>query len=524
MTDPFVDRIPASRLSLDPQLLGDGGQGWIYRVTAVGSRPLAQPLAYKRYKPRWLPQINAEALKDLVSLRHGLAHTSRQLLIERTAWPETVVEDEQGQPVGFLMPLLPNNFVQQLHVKVNGRDVYVRVEHLLNSDAYIRRMGIQISDGWRLGFLHDVAETIDLLHRNRVSVGDISPLNIYPSFGSAPRCFFVDCDAMQLNGRSVLPQAQTRGWEVPYHEKTATPHSDAYKLALLAVRLFARDQDTRDPTAVARCSWQLGDLAREGLNTTDPMSRPPPAQWIRVLQARARTSPHTVVGGVSVGAAPGDPVQPSPSGATAGQDGSLAQPSVPPRPQPRVQDRARRLRLGLVAALSLVSLFATALCLVGCIALIGSRLVADPQPKSPATVTPTSAPTPEPTPASNDSQTYNNQLYNRSCLQDGRPGIAMGNCNDLESTWGVHVLVDIPRKVTLANVATGRCLDDSTEHGLRTTDCDSSNPSRQIWLVTRWLDETIELKNQETQLCIEASDTNGLSSKNCDQSGAQSWF
>jgi hypothetical protein len=529
MTQP-LSQIPASRLSLDPQLLGDGGQGWIYRVTAIGSRPPARPLAYKRYKPHWQNQINAEALKDLVSLRHRLAHTSRQWLIERTAWPETVVV-ARGQPVGFLMSLLPNNFVQPLHVKVNGHDVHVRVEHLLNSDAYIRRMGIQISDGWRLGFLHDVAETIDLLHRNGVTVGDISPLNIYPSFSSAPRCFFVDCDAMQLNGCSVLPQAQTRGWEVPGHEKTATPHSDAYKLALLAVRLFAGDQDTRDPTALARCSWQLGELARDGLNI-DPMSRPPPAQWVHVLRAMARASLAPTVGRTTVGATPGHRVRQPPSGAAPRQAGSpgqpftrprtrpRAQPRTPPRRQPRGHRRARSrrsrlLRHGLIVLLSL------SVC--GAAGQLASTMVFDSPSAGYSAGDPNAG---EPlvwaaVETDRDVKTLRNEKKN-SCLQEISSGISIVKCNNSKNQrWSMQKWDD--GTLTLVNVGSGHCLEESTQNVLRATGCGNSHSPQQSWFSDRAVSGT-HFKNQGTQHCIEAVGEHGLRPNVCrGRSTEQGW-
>ena len=184
------------------------------------------------------------------------------------------------------MPLLPYDRLRPLSLPGSGDDEYCQLQHLLNRDNYLELVGISMDDRWRLGFLRDVADAIDMLHQHGVTVGDLSPLNIDPIFGSVPRCYFVDCDAMTLNGRSVLPQAQTRGWEVPGPEEPATFESDAYKFALLAVRLFAGDQDTRDNSALYRFSKPLGKLAKHGL-TTDPQSRPKPAQWVEALTVAA---------------------------------------------------------------------------------------------------------------------------------------------------------------------------------------------------------------------------------------------
>jgi hypothetical protein len=94
----------------------------------------------------------------------------------------------------------------------------------------------------------------------------------------APSCFLIDCDAMRVGDASVLPQVQTPDWEVPPGEPTATPKADAYKFALLAIRLFAGDQSSRDPAALARLSPALGALAADSLNL-ERSRRPSIADW-----------------------------------------------------------------------------------------------------------------------------------------------------------------------------------------------------------------------------------------------------
>src|ERR1019366_7340580 len=119
-----------------------------------------------------------------------------------------------------------------------------------------------------------------------VVVGDLSPKNLLFSLAPEPGCFIIDCDAMRVRGETVLPQAQTPDWEVPAGEPIATPAADAYKFGLLAIRLFARDQSSSDPAALAALSPELGRLADLSLHD-DPARRPGPGAWVPALDAAA---------------------------------------------------------------------------------------------------------------------------------------------------------------------------------------------------------------------------------------------
>ena len=59
--------------------------------------------------------------------------------------------------------------------------------------------------------------------------------------------YFIDCDAMRINGVSALRQVETPGWDIPAGEELATIYSDTYKLGLLALRLLAGDHHTKNP-------------------------------------------------------------------------------------------------------------------------------------------------------------------------------------------------------------------------------------------------------------------------------------
>ena len=107
--------------------------------------------------------------------------------------------------------------------------------------------GINIDDAHRYTLLREVASALAFLHKHGVCVGDISPKNLLFSLTPHEAVYFIDCDAMRINGVSALPQVETPGWETPAGEELATIYSDTYKLGLLALRLLVGDHDTKNP-------------------------------------------------------------------------------------------------------------------------------------------------------------------------------------------------------------------------------------------------------------------------------------
>jgi eukaryotic-like serine/threonine-protein kinase len=163
------------------------------------------------------------------------------------------------------------------------------VEFLLNPDSYVSGAGISISERDRLNLLGALAETISRLHAHGVIIGDLSPKNVLFNLNSYASCFIIDCDAVALRGESALDQVDTPEWEVPLGEKKGTEASDSFKFGLLAIRLFARDQSSRDPSALSALSPELGRLAALSQDL-DPLRRPPPGAWVSTIQAAASSA------------------------------------------------------------------------------------------------------------------------------------------------------------------------------------------------------------------------------------------
>jgi len=281
---PTTLRIPLSALGTLTEL-NSGGQGTVYELSGQAPALTALPypdLLYKQYNHETRGALDSAVLDQMA--RYAVQLTSGQgNLGGRLAWPLATIE-HHGAVCGFLMRRAPQQFMVVLRLPNGPAQKLTEVQLLLNNEQYLANLGLPVHDRWRLQFLQDTADTLVKLHRRGITVGDLSPKNLLASFSSRPCCFFLDCDAMQMADQSTLPQIETPGWELPKGEKPATIASDSYKFALLAIRLFALDQDSKDVGALSSVDAGLGRLARRGL-ATNPATRPTPQDWLPVLAA-----------------------------------------------------------------------------------------------------------------------------------------------------------------------------------------------------------------------------------------------
>jgi hypothetical protein len=237
-----------------------------------------------------LAGLRPAVLEKLVSFPRQLGPEDSSWLHEHTAWPAVIVEDDDVVS-GFLMRSVPAAYHFDFRTQTQGvRSRLADVAFLLNADEYLMSAGLAVSDQDRLTMLMALAGTLSRLHSLDVVIGDLSPKNLLFSPGASPGCFIIDCDTVRLHGETVLDQVDTPDWESPAGEPKATVATDAYKFGLLAIRLFARDQSTRDVSALAAVSPELGRLAEDSLSD-DPGQRPSPYSWLRVLGAARPVAP-----------------------------------------------------------------------------------------------------------------------------------------------------------------------------------------------------------------------------------------
>ncbi|MEU2234270.1 hypothetical protein [Streptomyces vietnamensis] len=265
--------------------IASGGQGTVWAVKDLTIK--SWPVAYKEYRAKVQP-AEADVLAAMVDFLPTLDPGTGEWLANCTAWPAVLVTGSTGV-CGFLMRQIPPRFIRTLAFDP-GAPRAAGFQYLLNNAEYLRTAGITITPRQRFELLLDFARTLGRLHALGVAVGDISPNNMFFALDGSPGCFLIDCDAMVLRGRSMVPQVETPNWGVPAGEPKGTPASDAYKLGLLAARLFSGKQEGRDLGVLAATDADVARLAEQSLST-DPARRPKPEQWLTALEGAVKTAP-----------------------------------------------------------------------------------------------------------------------------------------------------------------------------------------------------------------------------------------
>lgn len=252
----------------------------------------ASSLVFKQYKPEIARALDVRVLESMPAYLESLTFAEGMELLSLTAWPCRLVE-EQGAVAGFVMPKIPDAFFLQMKKSSGTSRELAEFQHLLNDESFLARRGINVSDRDRYELLREVAQALLVFHRHGIAVGDLSPKNLLFTCGQAPGAYFVDCDAMRFQGRSVMPQLETPGWEIraaSANEELGTAASDSYKFGLLALRLLAGTQDGRDPDRLPPAvPAEIRKLVTASLSV-DPAKRPKPADWIAALRTAARTA------------------------------------------------------------------------------------------------------------------------------------------------------------------------------------------------------------------------------------------
>ena len=206
MTWQVIERYKLSSLTK----IAQGGQGVVYQAPNVTTR-FAASMVYKEYKPKALAEINftaSAAMPDLVE--DSLSHTQAERLISIAAWPCALIEDADAL-TGFIMPSISDDFFTPLVTVKGASSTAAEFQHLLNHPSILDARGIRIDDTQRYALLREVASALVFLHSHRVCVGDISPKNLLFRLKPSPAVYFIDCDAMRINGISVPASVRDSG-------------------------------------------------------------------------------------------------------------------------------------------------------------------------------------------------------------------------------------------------------------------------------------------------------------------------
>ncbi|MFB7241788.1 hypothetical protein CW362_00295 [Streptomyces populi] len=300
------DGADVARSSFTPgDRIGDGGQGYVYSVSAGD-------LLYKEYKDP--SKVNSQALADLVALRQGLVPADRSRLDALAAWPLCRVT-ESGRTVGFLMRRAPSPMMWRT---ATGAEKLLELQYLIRPPKVAWQEVAQPTPEQRRALARACVDAIGWFHDAGLVIGDISQANILWSITPEPTVHFLDCDGFRQVGRNaVQAQAATPDWNDPLAPSTeASIDTDAYKTALTVGRVLAQDPYVRPgqelrPVAGCLNERQAAAAARLFAQAAGARgTRPRPNEWQTALSDRgiitlAAVTPrprpsvdHTVLDGV----------------------------------------------------------------------------------------------------------------------------------------------------------------------------------------------------------------------------------
>jgi serine/threonine protein kinase len=184
--------------------IGQGGQGVVYGAPNVKTK-FAASMVFKEYKVQARAAIDFGALAAMpVLVEQSLSYAQAERLISIAAWPCALVQNG-GTSTGFVMPAIPEEFFIPLTTVKGVSSNIAEFQHLLNHPSVLQARGIKIDDAQRYSLLREAASGLAFLHAHGVCVGDISPKNLLFSLTPHAAVYFIDCDAMRINGVSALP-------------------------------------------------------------------------------------------------------------------------------------------------------------------------------------------------------------------------------------------------------------------------------------------------------------------------------
>jgi hypothetical protein len=276
--EEFGELAPLSRL---------GGQGRVYRPAVAPASLVERNVVVKLYRKPPPPEA-AAVLSEMVSWERALPPEQQRWLEYLSAWPvATVVSGPRL--VGIAMRDLSDRFSVPFVMPSGKRDnVMLSLEHLLGNDTYLQSRGlpIRLDTAMRAYVAERVSGAIAFLHQHAIVASDIAPSNVLVAFGAGgPSACLIDCDSMVFRGRQALATVETSDWNLPpeFGERPQERSSDAYKLGLLVLRLFARSHDARTVAPHLRhVPVELRDLLHRALDRV-ATNRPAAGEWQRAL-------------------------------------------------------------------------------------------------------------------------------------------------------------------------------------------------------------------------------------------------
>jgi hypothetical protein len=287
-------RVRASDLGAK-SLIGNGAMTDVSRLDSFTVPGHHGGLAFVRVRDRSAEHWDPAVLSRLVAFRWGLDADERAMLDELAAWPAAVVEDDDGEVVGCLVPLAAHPFYYvPAEDTAHGKEPQ-QVKWLVVAPKRARRAGAAAVGERdlvvRCTVLARVCLLFDLLHRHGVVFGDLSERSVLFGVSEVAEAFVVGCEGAAFAGDETA-QRNSVGWATddalttdPSQQTIAT---DRFKLGLLILRVLAPAGDglerSRDAERIRSVLDGAGQRMMSDALGDDPDARPSASEWYQYLR------------------------------------------------------------------------------------------------------------------------------------------------------------------------------------------------------------------------------------------------
>ncbi|MCS5733760.1 hypothetical protein [Herbiconiux daphne] len=303
-------------------LIGNGAATDVHRLETFTVPGHHGGLAFVRVRDGAADHWDSAVLSRLVALRWQLDAPARTTLDGLAAWPLAVVEGDDGEIVGCLVPLAAHPFYYLPAEQKSQTKVPQQVKWLVIAPKRARRAGaVTVGERdlvARGTVLARVCLLLELLHRQGVVYGDLSDRSVLFGQDDIAEAFVVGCEGAAFAGEQT-PQRNSAGWaapesfEVPVESSfesgdassaaggdaqtdaaasrapsVQTVATDHYKLALLILRVLAPAGDglerSRDADRIGSVLDEVGQRMMHDALGDDPEARPTAAEWYAYLR------------------------------------------------------------------------------------------------------------------------------------------------------------------------------------------------------------------------------------------------
>ena len=276
--------------SIKPEFLAELGQGAEGQVFEMTDTP---GVVYKEFFVVSSSPPNLAALEKLIEVSRSMNAADKQWTEERVLTPTDAIV-HNGKLRGYLMKKISPNFYCLHGVKARPKTVpcdwnFLSMRKSFASNKNLVSQVPVLSTVQVLKLLLDLAETIEILHRYDIILGDISGRNLLWTSSPELRVLLIDCDGFRVRGMgSVNYPKQTPDWiDSTISNNLTNQSSDIYKLGLAAYRSVWNHPTNAPPVNLSQPineSQNLSVLIRLINESYSESDRPIASDWVSGLR------------------------------------------------------------------------------------------------------------------------------------------------------------------------------------------------------------------------------------------------